>query len=103
MSLTEKDAEKLVASCTFLVLAVPIALYASWVYALLWSWFVVPFGVMAVSTWHMFGLGVLISAMTKNVPSSKGKDDSAWTPLMNAILSPTFALAFGALAHGVMR
>lgn len=75
--------------------------------AVLWGWFVVPFGVPQISAFHAVGLVVLGSLAFKDAHASNFKDefrnvDPKLLSIVASILGPLAAIAFGWLAKAAM-
>lgn len=92
------DIERALAGLLTLALLLPVSAVTTVIYQQMWRWFVVPLGVADVGFWHMFGLTVLVAALTKNAVSAPDKKD-IWGPIQRMLLIPVLAFAFGALAH----
>lgn len=70
----------------------------------MWLWFVVPLGVPEIAYWHAFGIGLLISYTTHQLPGNPPKLE-AEDHIANAIgrLLATFIVwGAGSLIHGQM-
>lgn len=72
-----------------------LALFGAFTISTLWSWFVVPFGVQAISLAHAYGLSVLASVFmsTRGLGNTKATDT-----LMTGVVLNVFALLFGFIA-----
>lgn len=64
---------------------------------LLWSWFMVPLGLAALSYWHAYGIVLLVSLVTHT-----STDADLKRRLLNSILLPVVSIVFGALVHAFM-
>lgn len=79
------------------------AIYNAWVLTILWSWFIVPLGVKALSIAHAYGFTLVTGLILSNrgVKENKGKDD--WvSSIITWLLLPLVALFFGWIAVGFM-
>lgn len=79
--------------------------WGGYVTSILWGWFVVPLGVMAITYWHAVGLSCVVAAFI-GVRSDNDKDESlaesAWkSAYMNAAM-PAVMLAIGWFAKSQM-
>ena len=88
----------------YIALCAAIPLW-SWVFAVLWAWFVVPLGFCPIGMAHAFGLSSVASMLLYWIPKI---DDEEETRLQNVIrvvrawLTPIVALGFGFAAHLLM-
>jgi hypothetical protein len=72
--------------------------YAIWV---LWSWFIVPFGVQQISIAWAIGLSSLTQLMVPAATPDSSKREW-WFPLLVGLVRPGFALLFGYVAKSYM-
>lgn len=88
--------------------AMPVlALWRGFVVGKLWGWFGVPIGLPPISTWHAYGLTILVSMMTwaPKRPRLDGKDEEYSTEVDMVMetawqfLVPTVGIVFGAVLH----
>jgi hypothetical protein len=71
--------------------------WASFVVSALWSWYVVPLGLPAVTPAHALGLGLLVSVLR----GGSVRDTGEWPETFAYALGiPGFALLVGWLARG---
>lgn len=90
-----------------IILAVPIPLLRSFVFTKLWAWFLVPLGLPAISIAWAFGI-LLAAFMVVGEPAMQPKPDGlsqenwTWSCIAKSMLTPLFALAFGAIAVSLM-
>lgn len=78
-------------------------IYNAWVLTILWSWFIVPLGVKALSIAHACGFTLVTGLILSNrgVKENKGKDD--WvSSIITWLLLPLVALFFGWIYVGFM-
>lgn len=73
-------------------------LYAGFAITMLWSWFIVPFGVMHITFPWAIGLSCL-AGMFKGIPASSGNDESAFSELLKPYIVITLSLIVGYIAH----
>ena len=78
----------------------PHLLWAGFVVACLWSWFVVPLGVVAISTIHGAGLAVLWKLLAGN--RDTGGDRSVLERSFESMLFDALLLGIGAGVHCFM-
>lgn len=74
-------------------------LYGGFVLTLLWSWFIVPFGVVNITIPWAIGL-TCVASMFVGIKYSKG--ESALAELLMPIVATTFLLGIGFFAHKFM-
>lgn len=90
----------------FLSIFLPIALwfvgviYGAYSLTLLWSWFMVPFGVQNITLAWAIGL-LYLAGLFKGVPSSDNKD-KVWLLLVKNFALITLAIVVGFIAHKFM-
>lgn len=93
----EKVGTYTVAIIFFIPLAFLFSLYNGWALSYLWSWFIVPFGIPAITAWHGAGLFIVKGLLFGKY--QKENEESPWKKLggqiVFAILAPLFALIFG--------
>lgn len=88
----------------FIIAAISVwfvsVLYSGLVLKLLWSWFVVPFGVMPITIAWAIGLSCIIE-LAKGVPASlkAHETDPAILELFKPYLGITLFLVVGFIAH----
>lgn len=83
------------------LLLVGLAPVYGWTTATLWSWFLVPLGLPAISIWHAYGIGTLTMFLVP--PAVKAPGDTDWPIVIGqAVSRPILALAIGALMRGAM-
>ncbi len=86
-----------------LLLLVPLALWAGFVFSKLWLWFLVPLGVHPIGAWTGTGLYL----MGRYVSSSKGRvmdeEDFIDRAFVHPIFIPALALGLGALYNAFQR
>jgi hypothetical protein len=69
----------------------------------MWTWFVVPLGVMSLSYWHAFGLCAVVRYMTfTNTHLLAKKDHKWWEPVVMAVSVPAGVLLIGYIIHCLM-
>lgn len=75
-------------------------LYAGVVLKLLWSWFVVPFGIMPITVAWAIGLSCIVE-LAKGVPASFNdlEADSVIYELLKPYIAITLFLIIGFIAH----
>ncbi len=85
------------------------ALYLSWAITILWEWFfVIPFKLPLISTWHMFGITLVVGSLTngKYLIKQKKKDDQNfnvdWAHFVGVLIAPLFMLLLGHIARSMM-
>lgn len=80
-----------------------ICLYQAFVLATLWTWFIVPLGVVKIGLTHAYGLSLIPSVIlgTRGLGIGLKKDEDAkWSPIVSALIYPAVALLFGYIAVG---
>lgn len=83
------------------VLLWPASIVAyAFVLAVLWGWFVVPFGVQDIGMAHAYGLAVLVTMVAKNL--RRDSDRSIWEDIGLRLLACGIFLLFGWIAHLLM-
>ena len=45
------------------LLSIAVGIFGAFVMTKLWGWFIVPFGIMQVTLWHMFGLSLFYNVL----------------------------------------
>lgn len=80
--------------------AILSAVWSGYVLTVLWGWFIVPFGLPALSISWAFGLILVVSLLRS--PARKPREDETWHVLACYTLGPLFALLFGWIAHSFM-
>ncbi|WP_336819668.1 MULTISPECIES: hypothetical protein [unclassified Cedecea] len=84
----------------------PIALwvvgviYGAYSLTLLWSWFIVPFGIRDITFAWAIGL-LCLAGLFKGVPSSNSKDE-VWLLLAKNFALITLTIVVGFIAHKLM-
>lgn len=73
--------------------------YSSYVLTLLWSWFIVPLGVVNITIPWAIGLSCL-AGMYKGIPAQN--EDSGWYELIMPVIATTLFLIIGFFAHKIM-
>lgn len=75
-------------------------------FTIVWSWFIVPLGVVPIGMAHAFGISLVFKTMFQH--SAKNKNDG-WTEeerdaynIGVAFLGPLLTLAFSYIAHRLM-
>ena len=76
----------------------PVILGQAWILSVLWSWFVVPLGVIPIGTTHAAGITFLVHYLRGTTPS-KTKDADSLQLVAYAIVLPLCYLVFGAVVH----
>lgn len=85
----------IVAGLALVGVMILLALFGAFTISTLWSWFVVPFGVQAISLAHAYGLSVLVSVFM----STRGLvQQKAAVTLAQGVILNIFALLFGFIA-----
>lgn len=87
-----------------LILAVlPLMIvFDAWAITIMWGWFIVPLGVVAIGKAHAYGISVMLS-LFRNSPARRGENDRTGIELVIAALLTTgFMLLMGYIAHAVM-
>jgi hypothetical protein len=101
----EQDLEY--ANITLAVLFIPGMLWEAFVICKLWAWFVVPLGVPPLWFFQATGLSILTGMLFhRTTPRPKTPEDDAaltWRLCENLIWMPVVAIAFGWVAHVLMR
>ena len=87
----------------FLLLAFLSAVWWGYALSVLWTWFVVPLGVKAISIPHAYGL-MLVGGMFLGARGIKDNNDKEqWIEsIIQAIVIPAVALLFGWIVLGFM-
>lgn len=85
------------------VAAVLSIFWGGFVASTLWTWFMVPLGVVAINYWHAVGLAALCSVFLGSRGLASDNDDSnvvkaAFNSAVAAALIPAISLAFGWVA-----
>lgn len=75
-------------------------IYAAFSFKLLWSWFIVPFGIIDITFAWAIGLFCL-AALFKGIPSADNKDE-AWLLLAKHFALITIVSVVGFIAHKLM-
>lgn len=75
-------------------------IYGAFSLTLLWSWFIVPFGITDITFPWAIGLFCVVS-LIKGVPSSD-KEGEIWSFVAKDLVMTSLALAFGFIAHKFM-
>ena len=97
MTGTEKTLLGLVGILVYLALLLPLSIWFGFAASHLWTWFIVPLGVPAIGVWHAAGISTLIGLFLSSIARMEGK-----LLIAASILTPAFALAFGAIYHAFM-
>ena len=85
------------------IVSIPLMiLLDSYVVSVLWSWFLVPLGVMAIGMAHAYGVCVLFAVVRYRPERPDREVKDWWEPLMRGFLYPSFGLFMGWCAHGCM-
>lgn len=85
----------MVAGLALVGVMILLALFGAFTISTLWSWFVVPFGVQAISLAHAYGLSVLASVFM----STRGLvEQKTAVTLTQGVMLNIFALLFGFIA-----
>jgi hypothetical protein len=80
-------------------MSIVLALYGAFAVSMLWSWFVVPFGIMALSLPHAIGIDLLVGGLVfKSRLRDITEEESLYLLRDNALVS-TLCLAIGWAAH----
>lgn len=78
-------------------------IYNAWVLTILWSWFIVPLGVKALSVAHAYGVTLVTGLILGNRGIKENKDKDDWvSSVITWLLIPAVALFFGWIAVGFM-
>lgn len=89
-----------------IVLAIAgLAVWWAYVLSILWTWFVVPLGVKAISIAHAYGLTLVVSGLmsSRGLELNSTKDKSSYAnSLAFSIIAPAVLLLFGYVAVGFM-
>lgn len=101
--------ESLIALVIMLFFGLPLSFFwCGYVTSVLWSWFVVQFGIAQISLFHAVGLTILVQSMAhgyareSKVPPKRTPEETlerAIHYVLSLILVPAFALMFGWLAR----
>lgn len=87
----EPDNTELAIGCVSFLASPLLIWWDGWVLVHLWRWFLVPLGIVNISTAHACGIGLLISYMTqKCLPHRKQSELLAWN-----ITTPAVVLLIG--------
>lgn len=82
-----------------------IAVLRGFVTSYLWYWFLVPFGLPAITVSHAIGLALLVGMFTQAQKSDTDKmdlDDALKVLFTHGILAPLFVLLVGYIVHRIM-
>lgn len=109
------DNEQKLAGCVlgiigFLAVIAGIAattIYEGWVLHIMWGWFVVPLGVVAIDTAQAVGIALIASMLTRTVSKSTDEDKErpfwvVFRKLLLAVFIYTTFLGIGYIAKGYM-
>jgi hypothetical protein len=86
-------------------LALPVIVFSwAWVLSIIWTWFMVPLGVGAISVAHAFGLALVAKCFTGNTSQKDSVDDLPWLSqlAMYAVFRPLIVFLLGWAASGLM-
>ncbi|MBH3259170.1 hypothetical protein I5P78_22460 [Serratia marcescens] len=73
-------------------------IYFGFVATILWSWFIVPFGITPINLAWAIGLACLFG-LGKGVPRPSVNDESIFSELLMPFISTTLLLIIGYFAH----
>ena len=91
-------------SLIYLVSYMPLALLRGWVLSILWAWFVVPLGVIAVSVPHAVGLSILITMLTLHKTEDKDRTtEEKIAAYVMVVIYPLMSLFFGWIWQYLMK
>lgn len=101
---SDRDANLAAWGCLFLILLYPIGLFLrGTVLQQLWSWFVVPLGVAAISLPWALGISGLVYMLTYQVHETRSSEKGAGSALASAALvmlgQPILGYVFGWVCH----
>jgi hypothetical protein len=82
--------------CSFLLLPFAIAI-RGWAIALMWGWYVVPFGLMHLSWVHAFGLSMFVALLCvrQNSSEEKSPEDELLKFFANNIVATPLVVGVG--------
>lgn len=86
-----------------LLMLVPLALWAGFVFAKLWFWFLVPLGVQPIGAWTGTGLHLMGRYLCASHRPVEGEDDWYQRVFGLPIFLPALALGLGALYNVFQR
>lgn len=86
-----------------LILVVPMALWAGFVFSRLWFWFIVPLGVQPIGAWTGAGLYLMGRYLCSSQRPVDGEDDWYQRVFGYPIVLPALALGLGALYNVFQR
>lgn len=81
------------------VLMWPLTFWKGYLVSIMWRWFLVPLGVPAVGAWHVIGIALVVSVMTKPQPFKSG-EPLYWKTITDLVFAAVLAwpLLFGLAA-----
>jgi len=79
-----------------------VAIARGFVLTYLWAWFVVPFGAPAIGVAWAIGISLIVGYLTRDTDTSGDEENSFWTKLLSAVLTPFLVLGIGAIIHAFM-
>lgn len=89
----------------FTVTCLLFVFWGAYVTSILWAWFVVPLGVMAITYWHAVGLSCVVTAFigVRTDDNKNGAEaESAWNHAYLSAVMPALMLGIGWLAKSQM-